>query len=118
MAFYAVPPLLAYLLVVVLCGDRWRPARLLAGLAGLAAISLGWQVVLVTTDWLPNSAGMWPPAHLASFAVGMGLAVLAEAGGALPGDGDAAARVRRLPAGLHAGGRRGGDGPGAGLGSR
>ena len=80
MAFYAVLPLLAYLLVVVLCGDRWRPARLLAGLAGLAAISLGWQVVLVTTDWLPNSAGMWLPAHLASFAVGMGLAVLAEAG--------------------------------------
>lgn len=79
-AFYAVLPLLAYLLVVVLCGDRWRPARLLAGLAGLAAISLGWQVVLVTTDWLPNSAGMWLPAHLASFAVGMGLAVLAEAG--------------------------------------
>ncbi len=79
-AFYAALPLLAYLLVVVLCGDRWRLARLLAGLGGLAAISLIWQLVLITTDWLPNSAGMWLPAHLASFAVGMALAVLAEAG--------------------------------------
>jgi len=79
-AFYAVLPLLAYLLLVVLCGDRWRPARLLAGLGGLAAVSLVWQVVLNTTDWLPNSAGMWLPAHLASFAGGMALAVLAETG--------------------------------------
>ena len=79
-AFYAVLPLLAHLLLVVLCGDRWRPARLLAGLGGLAAVSLVWQVVLITTDWLPNSAGMWLPAHLASFAGGMALAVLAETG--------------------------------------
>lgn len=79
-AFYAVLPVLAYLLLVVLCDRRWRPARLLAGLAGLAAISLGWQVVVISTDWLPNSAGMWLPAHLASFAGGMALAVLAEMG--------------------------------------
>lgn len=67
-AFYAVLPLLAYLLLVVLCSDRWRPGRLLAGLGGLAAVSLVWQLVLITTQWLPNSAGMWLPAHLASFA--------------------------------------------------
>jgi peptidoglycan/LPS O-acetylase OafA/YrhL len=75
-AFYAVLPLLAHLLLVVLCGDRWRPARLLAGLAGLAAISPLWLIVLNTTDWLPNSAGMWLPAQLSAFAGGMAVAVL------------------------------------------
>nr|WP_221220388.1 acyltransferase [Mycolicibacterium sp. BK634] len=75
-AFYAVLPLLAHLLLVVLCGDRWRPGRLLAGLVGLAAISPVWLIVLNSTDWLPNSAGMWLPAHLAAFAGGMAVAVL------------------------------------------
>lgn len=79
-SFYALLPVLAYLLIAVLCEGRWRPGRLLAGLACLAAISLVWQVVLVGTDWLPNSAGMWLPAHLGSFAGGMALAVLAETG--------------------------------------
>jgi peptidoglycan/LPS O-acetylase OafA/YrhL len=75
-AFYAALPLLAHLLLVVLCGDRWRPARLLAGLAGLAAFSPLWLIVLNTTDWLPNSAGMWLPAQLAAFGGGMAVAVL------------------------------------------
>lgn len=75
-AFYAVLPLLAHLLMEVLCGGRWRPARLLAGLAGLATLTPLWLVVLDTTDWLPNSAGMWLPAHVAAFAGGMAVAVL------------------------------------------
>ncbi len=75
-SFYAVLPLLAYLLLVVLCGDRWRPARLLAGLAVLATITPIWLIIVYTTDWLPNSAGMWLPAHLAWFAGGMVLATL------------------------------------------
>ncbi|KAA0109591.1 acyltransferase [Mycolicibacterium sp. P1-5] len=75
-AFYAALPMLAHLLVMGLCGDRWRPARLLAGLGGLAAISPLWLIVLNTTDWLPNSAGMWLPAQLAAFAGGMAVAVL------------------------------------------
>lgn len=75
-AFYAALPLLAHLLLVVLCRDRWQPARLLAGLAGLAAISPLWLVVVTAGDWLPNSAGMWLPAHLAAFAGGMAVAVL------------------------------------------
>jgi len=75
-AFYAVLPLLAHVLLVVLCGGRWRPARLLAGLAGLAAITPLWLIVLGSTDWLPNSAGMWLPAQLAPFAGGMAVAVL------------------------------------------
>ena len=75
-AFYVALPLLAHLLLVVVCGDRWQPARLLAGLAGLAAISPLWLFVLSTTDWLPNSAGMWLPAQLAAFTGGMAVAVL------------------------------------------
>ncbi|WP_328357607.1 acyltransferase [Mycobacterium sp. NBC_00419] len=79
-SFYALLPAIAWVLTTVLCADRWRPARLLTGLAGLASISLVWQLVVSGTDWLPNSAGMWLPAHLAAFAGGMALAVLAEMG--------------------------------------
>lgn len=75
-AFYALLPVLAYGLLTVLCDGAWRPGRLLAGLAGLAAVGPVWLVVLQTTDWLPNSAGMWLPAHLGPFAGGMALAVL------------------------------------------
>jgi peptidoglycan/LPS O-acetylase OafA/YrhL len=75
-AFYAALPLLAYLLLVVLCRDQWRPSRLLGGLAVLAAVSPLWLIVVYATDWLPNSAGMWLPAHLAWFAGGMILATL------------------------------------------
>ncbi len=75
-AFYAALPLLAYLLLAVLCRGRWRPGLLLAGLAALAALSPAWLMVLHATDWLPSSAGMWLPAHLAYFIGGMVLAVL------------------------------------------
>src|SRR5690348_15957868 len=37
-AFYVALPLLAYLLLVVLCRRQWRPLLLLTGLAGLALI--------------------------------------------------------------------------------
>jgi peptidoglycan/LPS O-acetylase OafA/YrhL len=75
-AFYAALPLLAYLLLVVLCRDHWRPSRLLGGLGVMAAVSPLWLIVVYATDWLPNSAGMWLPAHLACFAGGMILATL------------------------------------------
>jgi peptidoglycan/LPS O-acetylase OafA/YrhL len=75
-SFYALLPLLAYLLLTVHCRGRWQPARLLAGLAVIAAASQLWLVVVNTTDWLPNSAGMWLPAHLIWFAGGMMLATL------------------------------------------
>lgn len=75
-SFYAALPLLVYLVL----GRRRRPAAVLAGLAALAAVAPLWLTVVVHTDWLPNSAGMWLPAHLAAFAGGMALAVLQQTG--------------------------------------
>jgi peptidoglycan/LPS O-acetylase OafA/YrhL len=75
-SFYAVLPGLAYLLL----RGAWRPRRTLVALTALAAISPLWLLISSTTEVLPNSAGMWLPAHIAWFAGGMVLAVL-EAGG-------------------------------------
>lgn len=79
-AFYAALPVLAYLLLVVLCRRRWRPATLLAGLAAMGSLSPLWLVVMHTTDWLPNGAGLWLPHYLVWFVGGMALAVLAAKG--------------------------------------
>ncbi|MGV9800129.1 acyltransferase family protein, partial [Mycobacterium sp. NPDC003449] len=76
-AFYAVLPLLGYLLLVVLCRRRFRPGLLLVGLAALAAVSPIWLVVLHGTGWLPVGAGTWLPHYLVWFVGGMTLAVLA-----------------------------------------
>lgn len=83
-SFYAVLPALAYLLVCRLSGDRWRPARVLVALAVLAALSPAWLLLTVAGHVLPNSAGMWLPAHLAWFAGGMALAVLQTVGARCP----------------------------------
>jgi peptidoglycan/LPS O-acetylase OafA/YrhL len=79
-AFYAALPMLAALLLRVLCRGAWRPRLLLLGLACLAAITPVWLVLQNTTDWLPTSAGMWLPAHLLFFVAGMALAVLQATG--------------------------------------
>jgi peptidoglycan/LPS O-acetylase OafA/YrhL len=75
-SFYAALPALAY---VVLRG-QWRPRRAMLTLTALAAISPLWLAVVSSTDLLPNSAGMWLPAHIAWFAGGMALAVLEATG--------------------------------------
>jgi len=75
-AFYVALPLLAYLLMIALCRHRWRPVLLLAGLAALGALSPLWLVVLHTTDWLSDGAGLWLPHYLVWFVGGMVLAVL------------------------------------------
>jgi len=76
LAFYAVLPLMAALLLTVLCKGVWRPGLLLAGLGCLAAVTPVWLWLQDFTDWLPSSAGMWLPAHLLYFVGGMVLAVL------------------------------------------
>jgi peptidoglycan/LPS O-acetylase OafA/YrhL len=79
-AFYVVLPVLAYLLLVVLCRRRWRPGLLLAGLGGLALISPAWLILVHTTDFLPDSARLWLPTYLVWFIGGMVLAALQPLG--------------------------------------
>jgi peptidoglycan/LPS O-acetylase OafA/YrhL len=79
-AFYVALPLLAYLLLVVLCRRQWRPGMLLAGLAVLALISPAWLVLVHTTDFLPDGAKLWLPGYLLWFLGGMLLAVLQALG--------------------------------------
>jgi peptidoglycan/LPS O-acetylase OafA/YrhL len=79
-AFYVALPILAYLLLVVLCRRQWRPHLLLAGLAGLALVSPAWLVLVHTTDFLPNGARLWLPGYLAWFVGGMLLTVLQAMG--------------------------------------
>ncbi|MDI3315501.1 MAG: acyltransferase [Mycobacterium sp.] len=79
-AFYLALPLLAYLLLDLLCRRQWRPVRLLGALAGLASITPAWLLVVHTTNWLPNGARLWLPTYLAWFLGGMALAVLQAMG--------------------------------------
>jgi peptidoglycan/LPS O-acetylase OafA/YrhL len=79
-AFYVVLPLLAYLLVVMLCRGRWRPVLLLTGLAGLALLTPAWLILVHTTDFLPDGARLWLPTYLSWFIGGMMLAVLQSMG--------------------------------------
>ena len=79
-AFYVALPVLAWLLMVLLCRRRWRPVLLLAGLGGLALLSLGWIVLVHTTDFLPDGAKLWLPGYLIWFLGGMMLTVLSAMG--------------------------------------
>ena len=79
-AFYVALPLLAYLLLVLLCRRRWRPALLLTALTGLAILTPLWLILVHSTDWLPGGARLWLPSYLAWFVGGMMLAVLQAMG--------------------------------------
>ena len=79
-AFYVVLPLLAYLLLVVLCRRRWRPRLLLSGLVVLALVSPAWLTLVHNVDWLPDGARLWLPGYLAWFVGGMALAALLPMG--------------------------------------
>jgi len=79
-AFYVALPVLAYLLLVVLCRRRWRPGLLLAGLAVLAAVSPAWMWLVHNTTFLPDGAKLWLPGYLAWFVGGMVLAALRPLG--------------------------------------
>ncbi|WP_299563712.1 acyltransferase [uncultured Mycolicibacterium sp.] len=75
-AFYAVLPVLAWLLLVVLCRRQWRPGRLVAGLLAVSLVSPAWFVLVHTVDGLPDGARLWLPGYLAWFVAGMLLATL------------------------------------------
>ncbi len=79
-SFYVVLPLLAYLLLVVLCRRRWRPNLLLVGLVALAAMSPVWLVLVHREGMLPGGARLWLPTYLSWFVAGMMLAVLQQMG--------------------------------------
>jgi peptidoglycan/LPS O-acetylase OafA/YrhL len=79
-AFYVALPLLAYLLLVVLCRRQWHPVRLVVGLAVLALISPAWLVLVHTTEFLPDGAPLWLPTYLMWFLGGMLLAALLPLG--------------------------------------
>jgi peptidoglycan/LPS O-acetylase OafA/YrhL len=79
-AFYVVLPLLAWLLLVVLCRRTWRPGLLMTVLVGLAVISPLWLILVHSTDWLPGGARLWLPTYLTWFIGGMMLAALQPMG--------------------------------------
>jgi peptidoglycan/LPS O-acetylase OafA/YrhL len=79
-AFYVVLPLLAWLLLVVLCRRRWRPLLLLGGVLALTAVSPAWLIFVHTVDGLPDAARLWLPTYLIWFVGGMLLAVLSVMG--------------------------------------
>jgi peptidoglycan/LPS O-acetylase OafA/YrhL len=79
-AFYVALPVLAWLLLVVVCRRQWRPWRLVTGLLVLALISPAWLVLVHNTDFLLNGARLWLPTYLSWFIGGMLLTVLQAMG--------------------------------------
>ena len=79
-AFYVVLPLLAYVLLVLICRRRWQPKLVLAALAGMMLISPAWLILVHTDHWFPDGARLWLPTYLAWFLAGMALAVLQAMG--------------------------------------
>ncbi|WP_407686181.1 acyltransferase family protein [Mycobacterium sp. HUMS_1102779] len=75
-SFYVVLPLLAYVLLVLICRRRWRPRLVLGALAGLALLSPAWLVLVHTDHAFPDGARLWLPTYLAWFLGGMALSVL------------------------------------------
>lgn len=79
-SFYVALPVIAYLVLAVLCRRRWQPRMALAGLAACALISPAWMVYVHTAQGLPDGARLWLPGYLAWFIGGMMLTVLAAMG--------------------------------------
>jgi peptidoglycan/LPS O-acetylase OafA/YrhL len=79
-AFYVVLPLLAYVLLVLICRRRWQPNLMLGALAAMTLISPAWLILVHTDHWFPDGARLWLPTYLAWFLAGMALAVLQKMG--------------------------------------
>jgi peptidoglycan/LPS O-acetylase OafA/YrhL len=79
-AFYLTLPVLAYLLLTVICRRRWRPKLVVGSLLALALISPTWLVLVHIDHWFADGARLWLPTYLAWFLGGMLLAVLQAMG--------------------------------------
>jgi peptidoglycan/LPS O-acetylase OafA/YrhL len=79
-AFYVTLPLLAYVLLVLICRRRWQPKLMLGVVAGMMLISPAWLILVHTDHWFPDGARLWLPTYLAWFLAGMALAVLQAMG--------------------------------------
>jgi peptidoglycan/LPS O-acetylase OafA/YrhL len=79
-SFYVLLPLLAYVLLVLVCGRQWRPRLVLGTLAAMTLISPAWLVLVHADHWFPDGARLWLPTYLAWFLAGMMLAVLQAMG--------------------------------------
>jgi peptidoglycan/LPS O-acetylase OafA/YrhL len=79
-AFYVSLPLLAYVLLALICRRRWQPKLVLGALAGMMLISPAWLILVHTDHWFPDGARLWLPTYLAWFLAGMMLAVLQAMG--------------------------------------
>jgi peptidoglycan/LPS O-acetylase OafA/YrhL len=79
-AFYVALPLLAYLLLVLICRRRWQPKLMLGALAGMTLISPAWLILVHIDHWFPDGTRLWLPTYLAWFLCGMALAVLQAMG--------------------------------------
>ena len=79
-AFYVALPVLAYLLLAILCRRSWHPVRLVLGLLVLALVTPAWLTLVHTTDFLPDGAPLWLPTYLMWFVGGMLLAALGPMG--------------------------------------
>lgn len=79
-SFYVALPVLAWLLLVVVCRRQWRPGPLLTGLVVLTLVSPAWMVLVHNTHFLPDGSRLWLPGYLAWFVGGMLLTVLQAEG--------------------------------------
>jgi peptidoglycan/LPS O-acetylase OafA/YrhL len=79
-AFYVTLPFLAYVLLVLICGRRWRPRLLVGTIVAMTLISPGWLVLVHIDHWFPDGARLWLPTYLAWFLGGMLLTVLQAMG--------------------------------------
>lgn len=79
-SFYVILPLLAYLLLVLICRRQWQPKLVLGTLVGMLLISPAWLVLVHTDHWFPDGARLWLPTYLGWFLAGMMLTVLQQMG--------------------------------------
>lgn len=79
-AFYVLLPLLAYLLLVLMCRRRWQPKLLLVVMSAMLLITPAWLTLVHSVAWIPDGARLWLPAYLAWFVGGMILTVLQAMG--------------------------------------